>query len=185
MGDVYRARDPELEREVAIKVLPAALASHPDRIARFTREAKPSAFLSTPFLEGEGVLSPDGHWLAYNSNESGRNEIYVRPFPASADRTGKYLVSSGGANFGVRWRGDGKELFYRSGRRMMAVDISTTPEFKAGAPHPLFEASFGPATRGRAWDVTRDGKRFIVSSVTDQESGGRLNVVLNWTAALR
>ena len=68
---------------------------------------------------------------------------------------------------------------------MMAVDISTTPEFKAGAPHTLFEASFWGVARGLPWDVTRDGKRFIVSSVAEEESGGRLNVVLNWTAALR
>src|SRR5262249_17289502 len=101
-----------------------------------SREGKASPFLQTRFTEGSGILSPHGHWLAYVSNESGRYEVYVQPFSGLG---GKWQVSTEGGTEPV-WARNGRELFYRSGRKMMAVDIATGPAFAADNPKMLFEA---------------------------------------------
>jgi eukaryotic-like serine/threonine-protein kinase len=132
--------------------------------------------------------SPDATWIAYASDESGRSEIYVQPFPVPAGGGSKISVSRDGGNQ-PRWRRDGKELFYLSfDGKLMAVDVTEGREFKVGTPKPLFQ---GPATsiqsrtdiHGWAWDVTSDGQRFLFDAVkTSSES---LTVVLNWTAELK
>jgi len=114
-------------------------------LAEGERKARP--FLQTPSHERAGPLSPDGRWLAYLSDETGRAEVYVQPFPG---RGGKWQVSTDGA-FTLRWARSGRELFYRSGNRVMVVDVSSTPTFKAGTPKLLFEGRHaqGPSPGGR------------------------------------
>ena len=153
-----------------------------------TPSETPAPFANTEFSESAGQFSPDTHWIAYASDESGRSEIYVQPFPAPAGGGSKTSVSRDGGNQ-PRWRRDGKELFYLSfDGKLMAVDVTEGREFKVGTPKPLFQA---PATsiqsrtamNGWAWDVTSDGQRFLFDAVkTSSES---LTVVLNWTAELK
>jgi hypothetical protein len=136
---------------------------------------------------GDARVSPDGRWLAYASNESGRYEVYVRPFPALSARVP--ISTLGGEN--PHWTGSGRELVYRDPVKgqLMAVDVQTTPEFHAGRPRPLFALeSAGPGIFGlyRGWDVTGDGKRFLViSSSASAGTGVRLQLVVNWFEELR
>ena len=102
------------------------------------RKAQP--FLRTPFNEAAPRFSPDGRWLAYISDESGRYEIYVQPYPGPG---GKWQISTEGGTEPV-WNPNGRELFYRSGDKMMAVDIATQPGFAAGKPRMLFEGPYEP-----------------------------------------
>jgi eukaryotic-like serine/threonine-protein kinase len=111
-------------------------------------ERRPKPWFETPFIEEAPRFSPEGRWLAYHSNESGRNEVYVQPFPGPG---GKRLISNEGGIEPI-WSRSGRELFYRSGDKMMAVDIQTTPTFKAGPPHVLFEKS-GYFSASRQYDV--------------------------------
>ena len=137
--------------------------------------------LQTSAYEGGGRLSPDGRWLAYVSNESGQNEVYLRPFPA-LDR--RWTISTQGGTQAL-WNPNGKEIFYRNGDKMMAVDLTTTPEVKLSAPRVLFEQryAFGAGITMANYDVTRDGQRFIM--VKDESGAARLNVILNWLSELR
>jgi Tol biopolymer transport system component len=149
----------------------------------------PSApFTDTKFNEDQGQFSPDTHWIAYVSDESGRFEVYARPFPASAGGGGRIQVSRGGG-MQPRWRRDGKELFYLSlDGNMMAVSLTLGPVLKAGVPESLFQASI--MRNGKeslvdafAWDVTSDGKRFLIN--TAEKASGPVTVVLNWDAELK
>jgi serine/threonine protein kinase/Tol biopolymer transport system component len=149
-------------------------------------EHKATAFLQTEFQEFGGKLSPDGHWLAYVSNVSGQNEVYVRPFPASADRTGQWLVSNGGGSNPL-WRRDGKELFYRRAQGVMAVEVTPGAVFKSGQPKQLFPVQFA-AIQGFGYnlDVTADGQRFLINTTGgDNTAQEPITLVLNWTAGLR
>ena len=148
---------------------------------------EPTTFLSTPANEFDPKLSPDGRFLAYVSDESGRNEIYVRPFP---DGAGKWPASvNGGAQ--PRWRGDGKELYYVAGANLMAVSVSTEPTFTLGQPQPLFESA-DLITNGGAttYDVAADGERFVtISPVEDgeeeEEAPPSIRIVQNWYEEFR
>ncbi len=122
--------------------------------------------LHTPFVELNAEVSPDGRWLAYQSNDSGVNEVYVRPFP-NADG-GKWQISAGGGANPL-WSRDGRELFFQSGtdaqRRLMAAPIAAGAAFSAGTARTLFEGAYlGPALGlgGRTYDVSLDGKRFLM-----------------------
>ena len=151
---------------------------------------KPVLLLGTPFNEGLGSFSPDMRWIAYTSSESGRNEIYVRPFLASglseapALGEGKWQISNdGGAE--PKWRADEKEIIFQSppqGTIKMAVDIQANgPVFKAGVPHRLFTAPFD-----FGWDVTGDGKRFLLAIPPgEKQAETPISVVLNWPALLK
>jgi len=147
---------------------------------------KATPFLATPFMEGHARFSPDGHWVVYQSNESGRTEVYVRSFPSSGG--GKWMVSSGGGSM-PRWRKDGKELLYFApDNRLMSVEVSTTGvSFQAGVPKPLFKAP-APVLLGVVigdnWDVTADGQRFLVNTIEDSNLQP-ITVVLNWQAGLK
>ena len=148
---------------------------------------KPTVFLNTQFNEARGKLSPDGRWLAYVSSESGKNEIYVQPFPVSADRAGKHLISNGGGIEPV-WRRDGKELFYLAPpNKIMAAEVSTGAVFKAAPAKLLFETNFvGLNGLGYRYDVTGDGQHFLFRAAA--AAGGAqepITLVLNWTAALK
>jgi eukaryotic-like serine/threonine-protein kinase len=139
-------------------------------------DRKPFPFANSPFVELEAVFSPDGKWIAYTSDESGKTEIYVQPFPQTGS---KWQVSTKGGQT-PRWRADGKELFYYEpdkGRK--AVDIQTTPAFEAGVPKDLFAT---PLSGGS--DVTADGQRFLVNQPAES-APAPATVVLNWTADLK
>jgi eukaryotic-like serine/threonine-protein kinase len=149
-------------------------------------EDKPIPFLRTEFNERSGQFSPDGHWVAYTSDESGRDEIYVRKFssgsaPGSSDAEGKWLISKEGGT-DPKWRGDGKELFYvASDGKLMSVDISAKSAFEAGTPRPLFQLP--PGSIGG--DVTADGKRFLIGMPVAQSASVPFTVVLNWQTNLK
>jgi hypothetical protein len=101
---------------------------------------KPFVVLNTRFNELLGQFSPDGHWITYVSDESGRPEVYVRPFPPSSASGSQRTISQGGGDQ-PRWRRDGKEiLFFALDGTLMAVEVSTSPAFTAGTPHALFRA---------------------------------------------
>ena len=147
-------------------------------------ERQAQAFLHVPGFLDAPQFSPDGHWLAYVSTESGHSEIYVQPYPGPG---GKWLISTEGGNE-PQWNHNGKELFYRNGGKMMAVDISTQPGFTPGKPHQLFEGRYLMSSAGRAnYDVSPDGKRFLMLKPVEQEQAAptQINVVLNWTEELK
>jgi eukaryotic-like serine/threonine-protein kinase len=151
-------------------------------------DKKPVPFLVTEFREREARFSPDGHWVAYTSNESGHYEIYVRSFAMNSagtavEASGKWQISNG-SGYQPRWRGDGRELYYSSeDGQLMAVEIATNPEFRPGKPQPL-GFSAGDAT----WDCTADGRRFLVATpkTAAKNSGPEpYTVILNWQASLK
>jgi Tol biopolymer transport system component len=144
---------------------------------------KIQSFLRTPATEGAAAFSPDGHWLAYVSDESGRFEVYVQPYPGPG---GKWQISTDGGTEPV-WNRNGRELFYRSGNKMMAVDITVQPGFTVGKPRVLFEGSYvpTPATIPN-YDVSPDGQRFLIVKEDQQAKNlTQINVVLNWFEELR
>ena len=147
------------------------------------QQARP--VLQTPAVEFDAQFSPDGRYLAYASNESGRNEVYVRPFPNLQEA--KWQISTDGGRE-TKWAHSGDELFYRSGDGMMAVEITTQPSFRTGTPRQLFE---GPYRRSSSpttaqYDVSADGQRFLMVQEESQEAEApQLNVVLNWFEELK
>jgi Tol biopolymer transport system component len=151
-----------------------------------TADPKPIPVVVTEFNDAQGQISPDGHWLAYSSNEAGRYDIYVRPFPPDESRREKWVVSSAGG-LQPRWRADGKELFYFSpDRRFMAVDIHAGNGFQAGTPRPLFESPlFAVSATLFRYDVSPDGKRFLLILPTAGAAAAPVTVVLNWESALK
>ena len=167
---LYSNLDPQTRWD--LWVLPLTPTGAPD--AR-----KPFPVVRTNFDETEGQFSPDGHWIAYTSNESGRNEIYVRPFPEDG---GKSQISAAGGSQ-PRWRADGKELFYvAQDDRLMAVPMRVTPDGRAvdaGAPVALF------SKRPGTYAVARDGRflMFVNAGATAADVPP-LTVVLNWDAGL-
>jgi serine/threonine-protein kinase len=148
-------------------------------------DRKTEPFIRTPFNESAPQFSPlDGRWLAYVSNESGRNEIYVQAYPGPG---GKWQISTDGGTEPV-WNRNGRELFYRMGNKMMAVDIATQPGFSAGKPRMLFEGPYlpTPATFPN-YDVSLDGQRFLMlKSIAQSEAAPtQINIVLNWFEELK
>ncbi|MFN7936898.1 MAG: protein kinase [Bryobacteraceae bacterium] len=146
-------------------------------------ERKPQLYLQTPFAEHEAQFSPDGRWVAYRSDESGRFQIYVQSFPAGS---GKFQISSESGSH-PRWSRDGKELFYLSGEQVLtAVPVKTTGRFEAGTPRPLFRVRFLLGSSALAYDVSADGKRFVVIRNEKEETETHpITVVVNWQAAAR
>ena len=147
----------------------------------------PIKVATTEFNEIHAQAAPDSHWVAYDSDETGRPEIYVRPFPPGDGGAGKWLVSSNGGSQ-PRWRADGKELYYVApGNTLMAVDVSTSPAFRSGTPHALFSS---PAlnsgdTRRFQYDVTPDGKRFLLIAPVEGGTPDAATVVLGWDSLLK
>ncbi len=130
------------------------------------------------------MFSPDGRWLAYHSYASDRftaPDVYVQPFPGPGE---KRQISTGGGAEPV-WNSNGRELFYRNGDKMMAVEITTEPTFTAGTPRLLFEGRYERDVANRTYyDVSPDGQRFLM--VEAAETGtAQINVVLNWFEELK
>ena len=145
--------------------------------------SKPQVFLRTPLSESSPSFSPDGRWIAYVSNESGREEVYVQPYPGPGGRS--QISTEGGIE--AVWASNGRELFYRNGDKMMAVEITTQPTFTAGSPRLLFEGSYSfSANNSTSYDVSLDGQRFLmVQSVEPEQAPTQINVVLNWFEELK
>jgi Tol biopolymer transport system component len=164
---IYEVDDPKTSWD--IWVLPLAEGS------------KPYPFIQAPLRQEYGRISPDGRWVAYRSTESGRDEVYVVPFPGPGD---KIQLSTDGGIY-PRWRSDGKEIFYLTTRgRLMAASVDGSgAQFNVGAETPLFDVR---PTRGDwPYDVTSDGQRFIVNTRIEQTTASPLTVVVNWPAGLR
>jgi Tol biopolymer transport system component len=146
------------------------------------RKAQP--FLRTRFDESVPRFSPDGRWLAYISNESGQFEIYVQPYPGPG---GEWQISTEGGTEPA-WNPNGRELFYRSGDKMMTVDIATQPGLAAGKPRLLFQGRY-QLTQGTSpnYDVSPDGQRFLMLKPSETEASAptQINVVLNWFEELK
>jgi Tol biopolymer transport system component/predicted Ser/Thr protein kinase len=147
------------------------------------QDRKPHSFVDSPTYDTSPRFSPDGHWIAYSSNESGRYEIYVRPYPGPG---GKWQISTEGGSEPV-WNPKGHELFYRQGQRMFAVDYSAEPAFSAGKPKVLFEGPYVQTPRSFPdYDVSSDGQRFLMLKAPDQAvAPAPINVVLNWSDELK
>jgi Tol biopolymer transport system component len=146
------------------------------------RKAQP--FLRTRFNESVPRFSPDGRWLSYISDESGRYEVYVQPYPGPG---GKWQISTEGGTEPV-WNPNGRELFYRSGDKMMAVDIATQPSFTLGKPHMLFQGPYIPTSATFPYyDVSPDGQRFLMLKPIESAEAAptQINVVLNWFEELK
>ena len=150
-----------------------------------TSDVRP--LVQTTFDELNGEISPDGRWMAYQSNESGREEIYVRPFP-EADR-GRRQVSTGGGTRPL-WARSGKELFYvGASGAVMSVAVEGGSAFRSGSPTRLFEGSYRLGAAGRTYDVSSDGQRFLmvkpVGSLEQTAAPSSLIVVQNWFEELK
>ncbi|MEQ1760496.1 MAG: protein kinase [Vicinamibacterales bacterium] len=143
--------------------------------------------LNGPSNETNPAVSPDGRSLAYESNESGQAEIYVRPFPMV--NGGRWQISTGGGT-AAHWSHDGRELFFYVGAgtkgTIMAVPVETGPTFRAGLPKRLFQGNYPAPNPGRGlYDVSRDGKRFLMIKGDVDSAPKNLTVVLNWTEELK
>ena len=144
-------------------------------------DRKPIPFITTQFSEAQGQFSPDGRWVAYVSNESGQNDVYVAPFPGPG---GKWLISTAGGSW-PRWGRDGAEIFYLTAEnKLMAAEVNGKgASFEVGAVKSLFDMR-APAG-GYRYDVSADGQRFLINFLPEQSSAAPITVVLNWTAALQ
>lgn len=143
--------------------------------------------LQTPFDEQEGTISPDGRWIAYESDSSGRNEIYVRPFPAVAG--GQWQVSTAGGRRPL-WARDGRELFYlaTTGALMRVPVEARGTAWSAGTPVVLFQQRYYQGVQGRPYDVSPDGRRFLMIKEAGADQGDarpQIIVVQNWTEELK
>jgi serine/threonine protein kinase len=146
------------------------------------KDEKPQPFVNSPANETAPRFSPDGHFIAYQSDESGRIEIYVRSYPGPG---GKYQISTEGGMEPV-WNPKGRELFYRSGNKMMAVDISAQPGFEAGKPKVLFEGPYLPTPLTFPnYDVSPDGQRFLMLKPEQAQAPTQISVVMNWFEELK
>jgi eukaryotic-like serine/threonine-protein kinase len=143
-------------------------------------DRKPVPLLATEYDETAGRFSPDGHFLAYLSDESGRPEIYVREFSGTSVGR-KWQVSTSGAS-NPRWRGDGRAMFYLAADGMlMQIDVNTTAGFQAVTLHPLFKLPAGAT----GFAVTDDGKRFLVGVPVEQDAQTPFTVAVNWEEAFK
>jgi len=144
---------------------------------------KPRVLIQTPADESAPRFSPDGHFIAYVSDASGRPEIYVQPYPLSAE---KWQISTAGGREPV-WASNGSELFYRDGDKLMVVDIKTQPSFVAAKPRLLFQGDYEGALASRAnFDISPDGGRFLMLQAAGRrEAQAEIKVVPNWFEQVR
>jgi serine/threonine protein kinase len=146
---------------------------------------KPFPFVETPFIDSQTRFSPDGRWIAYVSNETGRNEVYVKPFPGPGD---KRLVSVNGGGW-PQWSRDGRELFFIGPDSMMrsAAINGEGSEFRVGEIHTLFPVRLRPRVRLDAYpyDVSRDGQRFLINTFVDEPTSALITLVANWTRGIQ
>ncbi len=142
-------------------------------------EARP--FGRTQYRESSARFSPDGRWIAYVSDESGRNEVYVEPHPGP----GRPQRISADGGFTPSWRADGSELFYISGSRMIAVPVQDRASMELGMPQVLFSDENLTPYAEWGYDVTDDGQRFLMTYVIADDPGWRFILVQNWFSELK
>ena len=152
-----------------------------------TEPTRVEPLVRTTFIEGLAAMSPNGRYLAYQSNESGRVEIFVRPFPQVDD--GRWQISTGGGTRPL-WSRDGRELFYLDlTNRLMAVPMQTSgTTFAAGTPVRVLETAYLTplASYDRPYDVAPDGQRFLmIKENSPSATAGRMVVVVNWSEELK
>jgi len=173
---LYSVVDPKTKEDLWVLPMQGPLQSN----------AKPEPFLVTDATETDGAFSPDGRYVAYVSDESGKFEVYVRSFPAAGGA--KWVVSSGGG-YQPRWRRDGKELLYFTAEgRMMSVDVTPGSTFHASVPKFLFQVPIyggGATTSNHYWDIAPDGQRFLINTYGRDSAAASMTVVLNWQAELK
>jgi Tol biopolymer transport system component len=167
---VYQEFNPKTKRDIWVLPMESGLPG------------KPKAFLQTPYDELLGRLSPDGRWMAYTTDISGRFEVWVRAFPSADHET---QVSTGGGQQ-PHWSGDGKELFFEAADGKLNVVAANTSgnTFNPGTPQPLFDMNMARTENGAQfqYDVTADGKRFLIAAAAP--SARQLTVVVNWRAGV-
>jgi Tol biopolymer transport system component len=130
-------------------------------------------FVHTPAAEADGLFSPDGRWMAYTSNESGKREVYITSFP---QHQGKWQISNGGG-VSPLWSANGKELFFSNGTSVMGVDVRPTTTFDFSVPRKVCEAPLGVVVQ----DISADGKQFLVTASQPQRlEFPRIEVVTRW-----
>lgn len=153
---------------------------HDIRILPLSGDRKAQPFATEPFNEWGPQFSPDGRWISYGSDESGRAEIYVRPFPGPG---GKVQISTEGGDRAL-WSRDGSEIFYRDGGKLMAVPVDLRRGFAPGTPHLLWEGNYFAS--GHYFDVMPGGKEFLfVKEMARPHGRIEINVVLNWFEELK
>jgi eukaryotic-like serine/threonine-protein kinase len=144
-------------------------------------DRKPFALLNGPFNEAQSQFSPDGKWVAYISDESGTQQVYVQSFPSL---TAKWQISTEGGTQ-PRWRRDGQELFYLAlNRKLMTVTVKTAPTFEAETPHPLFDTALAVNDLRQTYAVSSDGQRLLLNNPIGA-GAPPLTIVLNWPSLLR
>jgi serine/threonine protein kinase len=148
-------------------------------------DRKPFPYLETQFGEREARFSPNGRWIAYTSDETGTRDVYVQSFPIGR---GKWQISRGGGG-PPKWSGDGREIFYVSGDKLMSVEVKMQGDtLEMATPQPLFEIRGAPlpgALGGAAFDASSDGQKFLIGISVQEATFTPITVVLNWTADLR
>jgi len=145
-------------------------------------DLKPRPVVSTPATEWGARLSPDGHWMAYTSNASGRWEVYVQPFPGPGNP--RQISVDGGTE--VVWAKNGHEIYFRNGTRMMFAPVVSTPEVSLGAPTVLFDAPFVMGQPGLPnYDVSTDGRFLMVQPGPEETAARPIHVVVDWFEDLK
>ena len=143
--------------------------------------AEPEPFLETPETETNGHVSPDGKWIAYELVVSGRDEVYVQPFPGPGPR---HQISTSGAS-GPQWSRDGRELYYIAGDSLMVMDVAASQGFTAGAPRVLYDGRYRAAQNANSnYDVAKDGRFLHIQQVQPDRAVTSIDVVLNWFTEL-
>jgi serine/threonine-protein kinase len=167
---VIREDDPETGLDVSMVSL--------------TAERRTNPLMRTAFNEQNAEVSPDGRWLVYQSNESGQDEIYVRPFPAVGE--GRWQISTTGGTRPL-WARSGRELFYLAPGGLSSVIISPETAFKAGPPTVLIGRRYfaESAFIGRTYDISPDGRRFLMIKESNAAGRPQIVIVQNWTEALK
>ena len=170
----YMRRDPKSNTNLDIWALPM----FPDK----SGDQKPFPVVATNFADVTPSFSPDGKWLAYANNETGRQEVYIQPFPSGA---GRWQVSTAGGSR-PNWRKDGKELFFFSlDQQVMAVDVDQKgASLQLGTPHALFKAPTVSNGNG-PYTVSADGKKFVMNTVLPQSITEPLTLITSWPADLK
>jgi Tol biopolymer transport system component len=152
-------------------------------LLRADGDRMPQPLLQDAFNQGSPFFSPDGHWLGYVSDQSGRNEVYIQPF---AGPGAKWQISTEGGTEPV-WTRNGREIIYRAGSKMMAVEVTSQPAFTASKPKLIFETvgNYIDISAGADYDVSADGQRFVMVKEDEQAAPTQINVVLNWFEELK
>nr|MDP9362245.1 hypothetical protein [Acidobacteriota bacterium] len=166
---LFSEQDPETNED--IKLLP------------LDGKREPRVILRTPFVEDRPEASQDGQWIAYDSNETGRGEVYVR---ASSGAYQQWQLSSAGGS-SPRWRADGRELFYLApDGNVMSVAIDVAPVFRPGTPKALFKLPEAPDRDTPVFeDITPDGQRVLLNVPVTERSSVGFHVILNWRSLLK